>query len=237
MCASTFSGESFLRLVCSKFSFAIVRSSLTRELPHNVPFAAKVALIQRCFAEWDAHCARCFDAVHAAAAAELRAVVRTHFAGYRGTALMDHVDAMVEGQVERCRVATQERIKWMLALESPPFTNNDHYFTAYREKYLTKYKDARKVCLFSLIRDFLPLIEVILKALQNPINAEKPSVSAALSALAGAGFQGLKEEDLSRLYGAERYEEELIVMAETAAYFHVAYKVCGPFSLPSHQLS
>jgi hypothetical protein len=119
--------------------------SLTRELPHNVPFAAKVTLIQRCFTDWDEHCQRCFRTVYDATLAELKKMVRAHFGQYKGTALMDHVDAMVEGQVERCRVKTLGHVQWMLALESPPFTMNDHYFSAYREKYVTRYKDARRV--------------------------------------------------------------------------------------------
>ncbi|EKM56257.1 uncharacterized protein PHACADRAFT_140877 [Phanerochaete carnosa HHB-10118-sp] len=179
-----------------------IEGSLTRELPHNVPFAAKVALTQRCFTDWDEHCQRCFSTVHEAALAELKAIVKAHFGQYRGTALMDHVDAMVENQVERCRVKTAERIRWMLALESPPFTMNEHYFSSYREKYLTRYKDARK---------------------STPL-PEDANIHEVMSALARFGFNGLKEEDLGRLYGADSHEEELIVMAETAAYFHVAYK-------------
>lgn len=33
--------------------------------------------------------------------------------------------------------------------------------------------------------------------------------------------------DLAKLHKEDQYEEELIVMAETAAYFRVAYKVSG----------
>ena len=51
------------------------------------------------------------------------------------------------------------------------------------------------------------------------------NVHQVMGALANFGFHGLKAEDLGRLYGADPHEEELIVMAETAAYFHVAYKV------------
>lgn len=46
-----------------------------------------------------------------------------------------------------------------------------------------------------------------------------------LSALAAIGLSGLKVEDLHKLRGTDSWEEELIVMAETAAYFHVSYKV------------
>lgn len=56
--------------------------------------------------------------------------------------------------------------------------------------------------------------------------------------LARYGFTGLKEEDLGKLHEVDQYEEELIVMAETLAYFHVAYKVCySPTSLSHHLMA
>ena len=66
------------------------------------------------------------------------ALVRAYFAAHRGTTLLDNVDALVEGQVERCRAQTAARVRWLLTLESPPYTLNDQYFSA-------RYKDACKV--------------------------------------------------------------------------------------------
>lgn len=40
---------------------------------------------------------------------------------------------------------TLARIEWLISLEDPPFTLNDHYFSSYREKYLAKYKGERQV--------------------------------------------------------------------------------------------
>ena len=80
---------------------------------------------------------------------ELKALVQRRFGEYG--ALLDHVDIVVEELIERQRRNTCERIKWLLELENPPFTNNSHYFASFREKYLTKYKEARQVCgLFSM---------------------------------------------------------------------------------------
>ena len=53
-------------------------------------------------------------------------------------------------------------------------------------------------------------------------------IAEALAALAKIGHQGLKEGDLPGLFGPDPYEEELIVMAETSAYFHIVYKVSSP---------
>ena len=69
----------------------------------------------------------------------------SHF-GHYTTSLPEKVSSVLDDLIEKRRTITLERIEWLLALENPPFTNNDHYFTAYREKYLTRYKDARKVC-------------------------------------------------------------------------------------------
>lgn len=44
--------------------------------------------------------------------------------------------------------------------------------------------------------------------------------------LAEIGLPGLKEEDLPKLLGPDKYEQELIVMAEVSAFFRVSYKVC-----------
>ena len=50
-------------------------------------------------------------------------------------------------------------------------------------------------------------------------------VQQALGTLAQLGYEGLKAEDLGRLIQADPFEEELNVMADVMAYFHVAYKV------------
>ncbi|KAG1785552.1 P-loop containing nucleoside triphosphate hydrolase protein [Suillus plorans] len=46
----------------------------------------------------------------------------------------------------------------------------------------------------------------------------------ALRALAEAGYAGLQVSDLARLLPPDSFEEELVVMADVRAYFHVAYK-------------
>ncbi|KAI0088919.1 P-loop containing nucleoside triphosphate hydrolase protein [Irpex rosettiformis] len=176
-----------------------IEKSLTRELPFNVPFKAKVSLIQRFFADWDEHCLRCFDDVSDACAEELKALINAHFGEY--TALLDSVDVTVEELSGRRKKETKNRIQWMLALENPPFTNNTHYFIEYRQKYLDRYKEARQP------PDDTAGLEQLLKSLKD------------------MGREDVKKGNAARfLTGSDAHEEELIVMAETAAYFHVAYK-------------
>jgi hypothetical protein len=53
--------------------------------------------------------------------------------------------------------------------------------------------------------------------------SETPEAKA-LRALADAGYAGLCVSDLARLLPPDSFEEELVVMADVRAYYHVAYK-------------
>ncbi|KIP02343.1 hypothetical protein PHLGIDRAFT_298819 [Phlebiopsis gigantea 11061_1 CR5-6] len=181
---------------------AHIQSSLTRQLPFNVPFSVKVGFIERCFSEWEKFCVQCFDAVHCATTSELGRLARAHFGGARGATLLADVRIHCDDLVKRHREETLKFIRFVLELEDPPFTVNDHYFSACRDKYLAQYKAAGKP----------PLGD-----------ADKTLVQNALSSLALLGITA-NVNDLAKLHKEDQYEEELIVMAETAAYFRVAYK-------------
>ncbi|KAG2113719.1 P-loop containing nucleoside triphosphate hydrolase protein [Suillus discolor] len=60
-------------------------------------------------------------------------------------------------------------------------------------------------------------------ASENKEKAETPKAKA-LRALAEAGYAGLQVSDLARLLPPDSFEEELVVMADVRAYFHIAYK-------------
>ncbi|KAG2046501.1 hypothetical protein BDR06DRAFT_965031 [Suillus hirtellus] len=61
------------------------------------------------------------------------------------------------------------------------------------------------------------------KPKEMPEFKETPKAKA-LRALAEAGYAGLQVSDLARLLPPDSFEEELVVMADVRAYFHVAYK-------------
>jgi len=46
----------------------------------------------------------------------------------------------------------------------------------------------------------------------------------ALRSLAEAGYPNIRVSDLARLLPPDSFEEELVVMADVRAYYHVAYK-------------
>ena len=45
--------------------------------------------------------------------------------------------------MESCGETTKSKLRMVLELESVPFTQNGHYFQECRDKWLSKYKDAR----------------------------------------------------------------------------------------------
>lgn len=117
---------------------------MTRQLPYNVPFACKVSLIEQFHADWKVYCDKCFTAVQEVTQKALRELIMSHF-GHYTTPLPGKVGSVVDELIEKRRELTVQRIEWLLALENPPFTQNNRFFVSYREKYLALYKDARKV--------------------------------------------------------------------------------------------
>lgn len=84
---------------------------------------------------------------------------------------------------------------------------NDHDLISMREKFLASLKDKRYP-----------------KSATE--SADKQSLTAnALASLAALGYKSLDEHDLKKLLKVDSYETELAVMAETRAYWQVAYKV------------
>lgn len=180
-----------------------IEDSLTRELPFNVPFSAKVALIEKIFGSWEDHCNDCFTTIYEATTEGLLHLTEQKFGNFSATPLLDHVRSLVEEQVEKAKLKTVERIHWMLELEYPPFTLNDHYFASYRDKYLARYRSARQ---------------------PDMVVQDTELLQEALGLLVQLGYPTASEETLGRLHGPDEYEQELIVMAETSAYFHICYK-------------
>jgi len=200
-----------------------LEGSLTRELPYNVPFPAKAKLIKQSMAEWHYYCLKCFNDVKDDLRTHLLALVRKHYERYTRGGLEDHVRRIIEIEIDRCDLATKDRIKWLLELEDPPFTKNDHYFASYRENYLAQYKESRRQS------GPLPVPASFNFARKGelafmPERTRQDEVNEVLAGLSRLGHTGKKEGDLARLNDSDPFEQELIVMAEVSAYFRIAYK-------------
>jgi len=179
-----------------------IERSLTRELPFTVPYKAIVSLIRRFCETWAASSYECLADVHEATVEKLDDLIDRHFGQYGTTGLLDKVRAVVEAQIEQSQTVTKGRIESMLNLEDSPFTLNNRSFASYKTKCLAMYKEARQTPKFPLSGH--PVYDII------------PAFKRAGVTVA--------PEDLWKLCGPDSYEDELNVMAETAAYFQIAYK-------------
>ncbi|KAG8941062.1 hypothetical protein FRC03_004895 [Tulasnella sp. 419] len=121
-----------------------ISGSLTRELPFNVPFSAKQGLIHRAMASWEYDALECFRFIRAAVASHMSELVEEHFGRFARSGLTDTVESIVQKLIEHHEEETIERIRWLIRLEHRPFTQNQHYLSAYRDKYLSKYRGARR---------------------------------------------------------------------------------------------
>ncbi|OJA21305.1 hypothetical protein AZE42_12673 [Rhizopogon vesiculosus] len=57
-----------------------------------------------------------------------------------------------------------------------------------------------------------------------PYSSVETPEAKALRSLAEAGYPNIRVSDLARLLPPDSFEEELVVMADVRAYYHVAYK-------------
>ena len=92
----------------------------------------------------------------------------------------------------------------LVELDARPFTLNESTLNKLRLKFLTHLKNKRAPKL---------------------VPSTSGSESAALAALAALGYTGIVAADLKKLRPVDPFETELEVMAETRAYFQIAYTV------------
>ncbi|KAG9045356.1 hypothetical protein FS837_006454 [Tulasnella sp. UAMH 9824] len=121
-----------------------IQSALTRELPFNVPFSAKEGLIRQSMEDWEDAALDCFKVIREAVAEQLDGLVDTHFGRFARSSLLDTVYAVVQRLIEKRQDETVSRIKWLMRLERRPYTQNHHYLTTYRDKFLSKYRGERR---------------------------------------------------------------------------------------------
>jgi len=134
--------------------------SITRELPDNVPFQAKVALIASFQGTWESSTSQCFDTVRSSMLKVLFECINAKFQRYEN--LEAHIRRVtistfikilcrnyffhrvsISELVDRHYIGCGQFLQAILEVEQTPYTQNDHYLETCKDKWLAKYKDAR----------------------------------------------------------------------------------------------
>lgn len=128
---------------------------------------------------------------------------------------------IVMNRVRDLLANTHAQMNKLTQLDERPFTMNEHYFDSMRDKLLAHLKDRRFPKPAGARGVDADDTTTTAAAVQHA-----DQVKQALASLALLGHN-VKAEDLAKLRPADEYETELAVMAETRAYWHIAYKVGG----------
>jgi hypothetical protein len=120
---------------------------------------------------------------------------------------------LAEIEIDRCRIRALEALDTALALElEKPYTQNLDY-SRLRKQWLHRYRTAHRG---SADGNVIPAVKSAFVGLSGMHN-----IANLLEFMDDLlGFPDTPEAEL------DAEEEELMVMAEVRAYFHVAYKVC-----------
>ncbi|KAF8310309.1 P-loop containing nucleoside triphosphate hydrolase protein [Clavulina sp. PMI_390] len=180
----------------------LVESHLTRELPFNVPFGAKVEAMTMCFEQWGNLSESCAETVIKAARNLTSGLSNKVFGGFKYGELDRTVKIVVESQIDKLAAQVKGRLVWLAEMEKVPYTLNKHYFQSYMDKYFKKYKAERQKKIFS--------------------GEDKSDAIAQARALQFSSKD--IEAIVAALRGPDPYEHELMVAAEVRAYFQVSYK-------------
>ncbi|KAI0746433.1 P-loop containing nucleoside triphosphate hydrolase protein [Daedaleopsis nitida] len=123
-----------------------IRSCVTRELPNNVPYAAKRFLIRKFQQGWEEKAMVSFEQVQQTFKTALSEITRTYFARYSN--LSNVIYPIISEQLDEHTAETVRAIRIILKFEAAsPFTQNTHYLAEKRSKHLAHYKDARAASL------------------------------------------------------------------------------------------
>ncbi|KAG1745120.1 P-loop containing nucleoside triphosphate hydrolase protein [Suillus paluster] len=197
----------------------VIEDAIGWELPNNVPYQAKANLIAQFTKLWIAPSERCLATINDVLDEVITTLIGIHFGRFKV------LEGYVGIQVDVCKARAQEAVKTALDLETTPYyTQNTHYLQTLREKWLAHYKTSMEEGGEAEVFSYESIEPTRAYAPSRVHSMTDTPQSIALRALADAGYPNLRVPDLARLLPPDSFEEELIVMADVRAYYHVAYK-------------
>ncbi|KAG9012240.1 hypothetical protein FRB90_006763 [Tulasnella sp. 427] len=204
----------------------LAKRSRTRELPGNYPFSVIENLIVESVKQWGALAMECFEEVQDIVRRHVDRLIDNHFQKFAHGGLKDEVRILTQQQIRECAAEAIEKIQGLYRSELCPYTQNEHYFFAYRSKMLQRYKlihqqSLSKSHLITAMRAHNPAAVGAMD--QN----QWDQLNQAINALQSFGISSVKAEDFAKLLPEDDLSPALEIMAEVRAYFQVAYKRFG----------
>ncbi|KIJ63497.1 hypothetical protein HYDPIDRAFT_29303 [Hydnomerulius pinastri MD-312] len=195
------------------------QSARTRELPDNYPFVVQKAYIAQFTKRWRQPALDLFDEVYGILKLDLASLVEGHFEHVGQGNAKRAVLMIVNDHLDEAAARTKEKIEWLLALEQAPTTLNTHYYSDYKDKFLSYYKGCRDK------GDLVAKLQTFPSQGTQPVavTGYESSVTKVLSGLSELGIT-VKASDLPKLLPPDPMEAAFNIMASVRAYFQVAYK-------------
>lgn len=110
-------------------------------------------------------------------------------------------------------------------MERRPYTLNTHYLDSNRSKHLAALKQNRTQSQTQGRKQLVPPSSTIVVAAPMTPEQLKDRADQVCALLASMGQTGITPDDLAKLAPVDEYEREMDPMAQTSAYWKVAYKV------------
>ncbi|KAG1727762.1 P-loop containing nucleoside triphosphate hydrolase protein [Suillus paluster] len=204
----------------------VIHEAIGWELPNNVPYQAKANLIAQFTKLWVAPSERCLAGINDVIDQVISTLISIHFGRFK--VLEDYVGRPT--YQEMCSAGAPDgEPAGGYAVESDmspgycsPVQGTPEHSSSKKMK-----SNASKG---SMCRSSIPATPQKSDNFSDSINPHHPGSMSetpeakALRALAEAGYANLRISDLARLLPPDSFEEELVVMADVRAYYHVAYK-------------
>jgi hypothetical protein len=128
---------------------------------------------------------------------------------------------IVTEHMKKCGVRTKEKIQWLMDIEKRPYTLNSHYYSDYKDKFLSFYRGRRQASngnqLMANLKGYNPPTKH-----QSSTSFEAGMVQI-LTGLPQVGITGTNAVDLAKLLPPDPMEPALNIMAGVRAYFQGSY--------------
>ena len=199
--------------------YLTLHRSRTRELPGNYPFYVQLTYIDAFTQKWRQPAFDLATAVYDELGKQLKALAQKHFHGFGRGLLEQRIKTILLQWARECLTRTEEKIQWLLEVESRPYSLNTAYLKNYQAGFLEYYRDARNTQ-HNQLRGWRAF---------NSSNAQRDTyIANAIAALERLNLTVVPNE-LYRLLPQDMYEPALKIMSDVRAYFQGMSQNLWPF--------